>query len=497
MKCTKVIISLNSEELYKKVRQVLLYETDKKEVKKILTQTARSISNDDLIELKADLIKEENIDKNDLEAIFKEINKPPTEYHIINEILDKYELRYVKGKGIYKYNGKVWEYKVDETVKALIGRHLGKWKTGGRTSSILSQLKSDCYHEETFNQKSVFNFTNGTLKLETGILREHRKDDLCSIIMDYEYNEKQDYDKWHEFVMDICDHNAERYLRLQLMCGYILMNDCHLQKSFMLYGEGANGKSVFLNVIEKVFNKDNVSYVQLNGLGNDFQTVQIAESLVNIATETKSSTDGGEANFKKIVAGETIQACYKSKDYFTFKPRCKMIFALNEAFHSKEINYGLVRRLLFVSFVNQFVDDPMGPHQKKAYHKIESELIQNLSGIFNWCYKGYKLLREYDCFPEIEDDKVMKDVFYDTSSPVYTFFKQMAPLKERIIARDIYSSYLNWSKEEFVPAVSSDQFYKQFSIVSRGVYRKVDTTKNIVDENGEVKKVHLRCYDPI
>lgn len=78
MKCTKVIISLNSEELYKKVRQVLLYETDKKEVKKILTQTARSISNDDLIELKADLIKEENIDKNDLEAIFKEINKPPT-----------------------------------------------------------------------------------------------------------------------------------------------------------------------------------------------------------------------------------------------------------------------------------------------------------------------------------------------------------------------------------------------------------------------------------
>ena len=88
MKCTKVIISLNSEELYKKVRQVLLYETDKKEVKKILTQTARSISNDDLIELKADLIKEENIDKNDLEAIFKEINKPPTEYHIINEILE-------------------------------------------------------------------------------------------------------------------------------------------------------------------------------------------------------------------------------------------------------------------------------------------------------------------------------------------------------------------------------------------------------------------------
>lgn len=488
---------MNSEELYQKVRIAVLNETDKKEVKKILVQTSRSITNDDLEELKADPIKGENIEKKDIEAIFREINRPPSEFTVINEILDKYELRYVKGKGIYKFNGKVWEFKVDEVVKALIGRHLGKWKTGGRTSSILNQLKSDCYQEETFNQNPVFNFNNGTLELETGKLREQRKSDLCSIIMEYDYDPTTSFDDWHQFIMDICDNNAERYLRLQLMCGYILMNDCHLQKSFMLYGDGANGKSVFLNVIEKVFNKDNVSYVQLNGLGNDFQTVQIADSLVNIATETKSSTDGGEANFKKIVAGETIQACYKSKDYFTFKPRCKMIIALNEAFHSKEINYGLVRRLLFVSFVNQFVDNPIGSHQRKANHKIESLLTQNLSGIFNWCYKGYKLLKEYDCFPEIEDDKVMKDVFYDTSSPVYTFFKQMTPLQDRTVARDIYSSYLNWSKEEFVPAVSSDQFYKQFSIVSRGVYRKVDTTKNIVDENGVVKKVHLRCYDPI
>ena len=51
----------------------------------------------------------------------------------------------------------------------------------------------------------------------------------------------------------------------------VLMNDCHLQKSFMLYGEGANGKSVFLNIIEQVFNKNNVSYLQLDGLGDKFQ----------------------------------------------------------------------------------------------------------------------------------------------------------------------------------------------------------------------------------
>ena len=92
-----MVVDLNSEELYQKVRIAVLNETDKKEVKKILVQTSRSITNDDLEELKADLIKGENIEKKDIEAIFREINRPPSEFTVINEILDKYELRYVKG----------------------------------------------------------------------------------------------------------------------------------------------------------------------------------------------------------------------------------------------------------------------------------------------------------------------------------------------------------------------------------------------------------------
>lgn len=67
----------------------------------------------------------------------------------------------------------------------------------------------------------------------------------------------------------------------------------------MLYGEGANGKSVFLNIIEQVFNKNNVSYLQLDGLGDKFQLIQLTDTLLNISTETKASTNGGEANFKK------------------------------------------------------------------------------------------------------------------------------------------------------------------------------------------------------
>ena len=60
---------MNSEELYQKVRIAVLNETDKKEVKKILVQTSRSITNDDLEELKADLIKGENME--DVESVWQ------------------------------------------------------------------------------------------------------------------------------------------------------------------------------------------------------------------------------------------------------------------------------------------------------------------------------------------------------------------------------------------------------------------------------------------
>ena len=484
-------------DLLKQIEKKLTQLENKNELKDYLLIASRNLEHEEREEVKSKLLSMDHLGKSWIDSIVKQISRAPSEYMIIEEILKKYKIMYLEGLGLYIYNGKVWKKQNDNYMMKIIGKQMGKWKIGSKTSSVLKQLKADCYEELQFNLLPAFNFLNCTLDLTTGQTHKHSADDLCSIIMEYDYDPKAKYTEWHKFVMDICDDNVERYERLQMMCGYVLMSDCHLQKSFMLYGEGANGKSVFLNVIEQVFNKNNVSYVQLDGLGDKFQLIELTDTLLNISTESKANTNGGEANFKKAVVGETVSACYKNKDFCKFKPRAKLIFALNEIPYSKEINYGFVRRLSYVKFVNQYDDEPKGAHQKKVNRNLEKELITNLSGIFNWCYEGYKKLCVLDRFPDIEDDLDMKDFFYDMSSPVYSFFKDMEPLRERTLTRDIYSLYVSWCKNNYVVPQDISNFSKQFSTVSSGVYRYIDTTKNVKLDDEKIKKVHLRGYEPI
>ena len=70
---------------------------------------------------------------------------------------------------------------------------------------------------------------------------------------------------------------------LQEMAGYILFDDCFLEKCFFLIGDGANGKSVFLNVISAVFDEANISHVEMATLDNEFQRINLLDSLANIS----------------------------------------------------------------------------------------------------------------------------------------------------------------------------------------------------------------------
>ena len=77
--------------------------------------------------------------------------------------------------------------------------------------------------------------------------------------------------------------------------------------------------------------------VAMSELIDHFRRIYLAESLVNISSETKSDVRGAEAVFKKIVVGDLINGCYKNKDFINFRPRAKMISACNEFFKSLDV----------------------------------------------------------------------------------------------------------------------------------------------------------------
>lgn len=115
------------------------------------------------------------------------------------------------------------------------------------------------------------NMRNGTLVVGSDgsvVLRGHRKEDLFRYTLDYCYDPEAGCPLWHRF-LDRVLPGPDTQLLLGEFIGYCLMPGHSLEKMLMAYGEGLNGKSVTLEVIEALLGAMNVSYLSLSDLTND------------------------------------------------------------------------------------------------------------------------------------------------------------------------------------------------------------------------------------
>ena len=400
-----------------------------------------------------------------LKAIQKSADAAPTESQIADEIIDKHQLIYVNNVGFYEWNGKVWQTIPDLMAENYADQLYGKrFATSNRVKSVKNLLKSRSIQDITFDRNPVLTFQNGTLEIETGNFRDFSQADYCSIIMDYDYDADAKCPTWEHFIADVTDDEPYSQDVLQFIPGYVLFNDCRHQKVFVLTGSGGNGKSVYLEIIQKIFGDKNVTHVEPTGLTDSFQRIRLKDSLLNIGSDINSDFSRGEIRewLLKIADGTSVQACYKGLDHVDFIPRCKLVYACN-ALPTAEIVNGLNRRLQFVNFSCQYVEtpDPTKPKQRRRDVNIMSKLSVELPGIFNWAYEGYKMLKNVGYFTDTPEQEEFLKQFEQISNPVAVFCEDKAESFKGVVPRDdVYFWYQLWcetaghkplSREKFIP----------------------------------------------
>ena len=436
--------------------------TDKDEFKKFVYDAARFVDEPELTEL---FENTKQFSSRWLAAVLKKALKPPIEDIVAKEILEKRRLKYVEGLGFYEYSHGVWTKRSDNLVRGYFSDLLGYWATGNKLDTLLKLLKSRTTTEELFNRKPIFNFQNCVLELETGITREHSEADMSSVQVGYDYDIAAKCPKWEKFISEIMAGREFSIKLLQEMIGYILYSDCSLQKCFFLIGDGANGKSVFLNVIRAVFSEANVSNVEMSSLIEPFQRINLINSLVNISTETNSNVKGAES--------------IKNKDFVNFNPRCVMISACNEYIKSRDTTSGFLRRICFIDFPCKFEGE-------KADIELEGKLKAELPGIFNWAYEGYKRLKEQKKFTETPEQLEMMEEFVLIMNPVAAFIKEcLNEENSRLDRAELYHRYVEWAKEAGHEAQSRNKFIQNFK----------KTIKQLMPHVQERKIMGVRYFD--
>ncbi len=137
--------------------------------------------------------------------------------------------------------------------------------------------------------------------------------------------------------------------------GYILYPHIPFHKVLFLLGDGGNGKSILLSVIQNLVGRDQFLNMEISDFHrNQFATSSLLGKQVNICTDAEKGTRLNSSIFKKASSGDAITGEFKYKGTFQFRPHAKFIFGSNNYPVGVENARWLYRRLDMVKLINEF-----------------------------------------------------------------------------------------------------------------------------------------------
>lgn len=233
---------------------------------------------------------------------------------------------------------------------------------------------------------------------------------------------------------------------------FIKPSTLKLEKTLLLYGSGANGKSVFFEVVNALLGGDeNVSSYSLQSLTNDngYFRAMLANKLVNYASEINGKLE--TSIFKALVSGEPVEARLPYGKPFTITNYAKLIFNCNELPKDTEQTNAFYRRFLIVPFD---VTIPEIEQDKELSKKI---IDSELSGVFNWVMEGLKRLLLQKNFTKSEAVSKQLEQYRLQSDSVQMFLQDECfekSLNQNIEFKELFIQYRTYCNESGFHACS-------------------------------------------
>ena len=379
----------------------------------------------------------------------------------------------------------------DERVKAHVGHAFASEKRA-RLEAMISLAASEpgvpILPDQLDRDPWLFNCPNGTIDLRTGELRKHRRSDLISRCSPTVYDPNAECPLWESVLRLIFEANERLIAYLQRFCGYALTGLVRDHCFPICHGNGANGKSTFLNALLDTWGSEYAMKASADLLmlkrsdGHPTGTADLFGRRLVVCIETSEGRRINETFIKEACGGDRIRARRLYQDSFEFLPSHKLVLATNHAPHVVGTDLGYWRRVNLVPF-----NVTLGPGQ--ADTTVPERLRSEASGILAWAVRGCLAWQETGLRPPDEVEAATQQ--YRESEDVLAAFLtecchtgsgdfrvKATPLYLRFRAWAEASGETTWSQRKFGRALRERGFesYPNNGIWYRGIgLREVDS----------------------
>lgn len=381
---------------------------------------------------------------------------------------------------IYVYNGKYWQPMDAEDFKPFLAEaaiKMGVPILESKYHMFKDELYKQFLSESTLqppvrSNRTLINVQNGTFEITRDWqgLREFDRKDFLKYQLSFEYNPESKCPLFDEYLLRVLPDEDCRKVLAEYM-GYVFVNSLKLEKALILYGSGANGKSVFFEIVNAILGSENICAYSLQNITkyDSYQRAELTNKLLNYASEINGRLEA--SIFKQLVSGEPVEARQIFGKPFIMTDYAKLMFNCNELPKEVEQTNAFFRRFIIIPFSETIPPEEQDPELAKKI--ISSEL----SGVFNWILEGLRRLLSQKKFTVSQKVNEQIENYRKESDSVAMFVSDngyVPSYRSQYYLKAVYDEYKSYSLDNGYKSVSVRTFSERLKMLGFEIERKMN-----------------------
>jgi P4 family phage/plasmid primase-like protien len=316
-----------------------------------------------------------------------------------------------------------------------------------------------------------FDHAKQVIDLRTGRVRAATQADyITKSLTPYTIGDAAKAVRWQSFLVQIFNDDAQLIDWLHRWCGYLLTGATSEQIFLFFFGLGANGKSVFAELVKYLMGdygrsvaSETLTETKRQAGGASPDLADLIGCRLAMSSETEDGAALAESLVKSLTSGDSITARKLYCEPVQFQPLFKLLMLGNHRPVIRGNDYGIWRRVRLVPFMRTFSEQERDPN---LLDKLKAEsphiLAWMVAGCMEWQRRG---------LGDVPEVVASQTADYRQEQDVIGQWLGECTKSDRTLEVDtseLYTSYRNWAIESGLKPASKVSLGRR--LTERGFY---------------------------